>query len=100
METFLGICERSPNLCIASFIGSGINGNHHEGLLRGQALLGSLLLSEVELMETPNPSASEDNSFKNIASFIGSGINGNMRNPRRIVASMRGRNRFFYRKWN
>ena len=40
-------------------------------------MTGSLLLSEVELMETHEKDCAEISSNNKIASFIGSGINGN-----------------------
>ena len=112
-------------LQIASFIGSGINGNKVEtegGRVYSTGI--SLLLQEVELMETVNE-ASNSTSLTEIASFIGSGINGNT--PEQLYHEVplwklslllqevelmetqqkskqwqrqKKKNRFFYRKWN
>jgi len=61
---------------IASIIGSGINGNVELCAVLDEAQRLSLLLLEVELMETQVAETLEQFMF-NIASIIGSGINGN-----------------------
>jgi len=65
---------------IASIIGSGINGNQPSlpHLPSINSNLASLLLLEVELMETGiNLTIGNDEIWYKIASIIGSGINGN-----------------------
>ena len=53
METISACCLAISAILIASFIGSGINGNPYGGFPEEQAPPEeSLLLSEVELMET------------------------------------------------
>ncbi len=89
METASTTPTRRRCIAIASFIGSGINGNALKTIERREALI-SLLLQEVELMETTNQPFSNLLWLKQrqIASFIGSGINGNL--PTGMWFSSRG----------
>ena len=73
METIYLFLLIYLQLKIASFIGSGINGNCRGGVSTGSCSTGSLLLSEVELMETSRSFSSRPTSLNY---------------------------RFFYRKWN
>ena len=52
MHSSTGTCRKESSTQIASFIGSGINGNCGENDIRVWYQSKSLLLSEVELMET------------------------------------------------
>jgi len=61
---------------IASIIGSGINGNVNDFSVDFDNIK-SLLLLEVELMETFSITKRVSTSSPQIASIIGSGINGN-----------------------
>ena len=58
----------------------------------------SLLLSEVELMETDTIILNTERGEVEIASFIGSGINGNF--VKGLWWAAQPQDRFFYRKWN
>ncbi len=70
-------CSRkAPLFRIASIIGSGINGNY-EPPSWGSCIIVSLLLLEVELMETSEVQLPLL-VLELIASIIGSGINGNL----------------------
>jgi len=127
METFCSwFSNQLAVFWIASIIGSGINGNSLSLYSsKSSGRLSSLLLLEVELMETtiiqfPFQPAGD---FLGIASIIGSGINGNRRGIDPLVsvcdiASIIGsgingngftlslnwtpklKNRFYYWKWN
>ena len=73
METLYETFFPASTIFIASFIGSGINGNISKTCLASVSTLG-------------------------IASFIGSGINGNYRDMG--FGRTFEKDRFFYRKWN
>jgi len=87
---------------IASIIGSGINGNQQSPrFVRWLVILLSLLLLEVELMETVRVLSNEKHLYQRIASIIGSGINGNLALVYRTSNSTPLENhRFYYWKWN
>ena len=81
---------------VASFIGSGINGNNlQRRVLQQRFSVASFIGSGINgnsVVENPHANPVE------VASFIGSGINGNIFGEVSILSLLM--RRFFYRKWN